>query len=136
MTHPLPEVRAAVDAYVELRRQIEAGESTWLDLAQLFTDDAVYVDPAWGRVEGIERQFPGVRGDGIKLAKGRRYRLSGRYDNRTGRMISDGAMVHMVLLFVPDDPRRWPAVDRTSADWRAELADLEKLTPSGGHRHE
>ena len=54
MPHPHAEVRAAVDAYVEVRRQIEAGEATWLDLAAFFTDDAVYVDPAWGRVEGID----------------------------------------------------------------------------------
>ena len=37
-----------------LRRQIEAGDATWLDLAAFFTDDAVYVDPAWGRVQGID----------------------------------------------------------------------------------
>jgi ketosteroid isomerase-like protein len=54
MPHAPAEVRAAVDAYVDVRRRIEAGDSTWLDLAQFFTDDAVYVDPAWGRVEGIE----------------------------------------------------------------------------------
>ena len=54
MAHPHAEVRAAVDAYVEVRRQIQAGDATWLDLAQFFTDDAVYVDPAWGRVEGID----------------------------------------------------------------------------------
>ena len=48
------EVRAAVDAYVEVRRQIEAGDATWIDLAAFFTDDAVYIDPAWGRVEGID----------------------------------------------------------------------------------
>jgi hypothetical protein len=48
------EVRATVDAYVDLRRRIEAGEATWVDLAELFTDDAVYVDPAWGRIQGID----------------------------------------------------------------------------------
>ena len=54
MPHPHAEVRAAVDAYVEVRRRIEAGDATWVDLAAFFTDDAVYVDPAWGRVEGID----------------------------------------------------------------------------------
>jgi limonene-1,2-epoxide hydrolase len=54
MPHSHTEVRAAVDAYVEVRRKIEAGEATWLDLAAFFTDDAVYVDPAWGRIQGIE----------------------------------------------------------------------------------
>lgn len=49
------EVRATVDAYVALRRAIDAGESTWPDLARFYTDDAVYIDPAWGRVEGLEQ---------------------------------------------------------------------------------
>ena len=51
---PPAEVRATVDAYVEVRRRIEAGEATWLDLAAFFTDDAVYIDPAWGRIQGID----------------------------------------------------------------------------------
>jgi limonene-1,2-epoxide hydrolase len=54
MSHPTAEVRATVDAYVELRGRIDAGDATWSDLATFFTDDAVYVDPAWGRVQGIE----------------------------------------------------------------------------------
>jgi ketosteroid isomerase-like protein len=55
MSHPREEVEAAVAAYVELREKIAAGEETWTVLATLFTDDAVYIDPAWGRVEGIEK---------------------------------------------------------------------------------
>lgn len=54
MSHPLDEVRAAVDAYCALRSSIEAGTAAWTDLAELFTDDVVYVDPAWGRIEGID----------------------------------------------------------------------------------
>jgi ketosteroid isomerase-like protein len=59
MAHPEAEVRAAVDAYVALRERIEAGEKTWIDLADFFTDDAVYIDPAWGRIQGIHeiREF-------------------------------------------------------------------------------
>jgi ketosteroid isomerase-like protein len=52
--HTTTEVRAAVDAYVAMRERIEAGDATWIDLAGFFTDDAVYIDPAWGRVQGIE----------------------------------------------------------------------------------
>jgi limonene-1,2-epoxide hydrolase len=48
------EVEAAVTAYIALRNQIERGEATWTDLARMFTDDAVYIDPAYGRIEGIE----------------------------------------------------------------------------------
>ncbi len=52
--HPAAEVRATVDAYVAMRQRIEDGEATWIDLAGFFTEDAVYVDPAWGRIQGIE----------------------------------------------------------------------------------
>jgi limonene-1,2-epoxide hydrolase len=52
--HDPAEIRATVDAYIALRTRIEEGEATWLDLAEFFTDDAVYIDPAWGRIQGIE----------------------------------------------------------------------------------
>jgi hypothetical protein len=57
--HPREEVEAAVARYVAVREQIERGEATWTDLAQFFTDDIVYIDPAWGRVTGIDavREF-------------------------------------------------------------------------------
>jgi ketosteroid isomerase-like protein len=53
MPFPIDEVQAAVDSYLALRERIEAGAASWSDLAELFTDDVVYVDPAWGRIEGI-----------------------------------------------------------------------------------
>jgi ketosteroid isomerase-like protein len=41
--------------YLDFRRRIDAGEETdWSKLSQYFTDDAVYIDPAWGRVEGLD----------------------------------------------------------------------------------
>ena len=52
--HDPAEIRATVDAYIALRARIEEGDATWLDLATFFTDDAVYIDPAWGRIQGIE----------------------------------------------------------------------------------
>ncbi|MEY2405565.1 MAG: hypothetical protein QOG39_481 [Acidimicrobiaceae bacterium] len=57
--HPREELEAAVARYVAVREQIERGEATWTDLAQFFTDDIVYIDPAWGRVTGIDavREF-------------------------------------------------------------------------------
>jgi ketosteroid isomerase-like protein len=48
------EVQSALAAYVDLRERIERGEATWTDLAGIFTDDAVYIDPAYGRVEGLD----------------------------------------------------------------------------------
>jgi ketosteroid isomerase-like protein len=52
--HDPAEIRATVDAYIALRARIEDGDATWIDLADFFTDDAVYIDPAWGRIQGIE----------------------------------------------------------------------------------
>ena len=52
--HDPTEIRATVDAYIALRARIEDGEATWIDLADFFTDDAVYIDPAWGRIQGID----------------------------------------------------------------------------------
>lgn len=52
MAHPRDEIQAAVDAYVALRARITAGDATWTDLADVFTDDVVYIDPAWGRIRG------------------------------------------------------------------------------------
>ena len=47
------EARRAYEAYVEGREAVARGELTWGELgARAFTEDAVFVDPAWGRIEG------------------------------------------------------------------------------------
>ena len=48
------DLQATVADYLGLRAAIEAGEATWVDLARFFTEDAVYIDPAWGRIQGID----------------------------------------------------------------------------------
>lgn len=53
MAHPREEVQATVDRYVELRNRIDSGDlDSFGVLADMYTDDAVYVDAAWGRLEG------------------------------------------------------------------------------------
>ena len=53
MAHERHEVQEAVDRYVELRTKIDQGDLTsFAVLADLYTDDAVYIDAAWGRLEG------------------------------------------------------------------------------------
>ena len=47
------EILTTLAKYVEVRNRVEAGELGWDALADFFTDDAVFVDPAWGRVDGI-----------------------------------------------------------------------------------
>jgi ketosteroid isomerase-like protein len=53
-THDRDEVQAAADRYCAIRARIEEGlePQAFRALADLYTDDAVYVDAAWGRIEG------------------------------------------------------------------------------------
>ena len=53
------EARDAYARYCQARIRIDAGELAWSALDEFFTDDAVFIDPAWGRVEGIDnlREF-------------------------------------------------------------------------------
>jgi limonene-1,2-epoxide hydrolase len=50
---PRNEIEATVAEYVKTREAIERKELPWDALDRFFTDDAVYIDPAWGRVQGI-----------------------------------------------------------------------------------
>ena len=56
---PREEVRKAVDALDSVRTKADAGEVGWDALADMFTEDATFIDPGWGRFEGREaiRQF-------------------------------------------------------------------------------
>ena len=65
MAHSREEVQGAVERYLAVRDGINEGKGTWADLAQFFTDDAVFIDPAWGRVEGIEEMKATVFGDAM-----------------------------------------------------------------------
>lgn len=46
------EARATYARYVEARGRVEAGEAPWASLGEFFTEDAVFIDPAWGRTQG------------------------------------------------------------------------------------
>jgi ketosteroid isomerase-like protein len=46
------EARATYRRYVDARERVQRGEAPWSHLAGFFTEDAVYVDPAWGRTQG------------------------------------------------------------------------------------
>jgi ketosteroid isomerase-like protein len=50
---------ATYERFVAQRDEVDAGKLGWGSLADFFTEDAVYIDPAWGRQEGREtiRQF-------------------------------------------------------------------------------
>lgn len=65
MPHSRDEVEATLQRYLAVRDGINAGNGTWADLAQFFTDDAVFIDPAWGRVEGIDEMKATVFGEAM-----------------------------------------------------------------------
>jgi len=65
MPHSRDEVQSTIERYLTVRDGINAGNGTWRDLAQFFTDDAVFIDPAWGRVEGIEAMLATVFGEAM-----------------------------------------------------------------------
>lgn len=50
--HPRAEVEQAVGRYLDHRAALDRGEAPWSSVADFFTEDAVFVDAAWGRVEG------------------------------------------------------------------------------------
>ena len=65
------EAKTTYESFVALRDEIDAGNAKWSQLADFFTEDAVYIDPAWGRVEtreGIraffEESLAGLTGHG------------------------------------------------------------------------
>lgn len=50
--HPREEVQQAVDAYVDYRERLDRNEVDWPGIARFYTEDAIFIDPAWGRIEG------------------------------------------------------------------------------------
>jgi len=51
-SYPRKEVQKAADALHRMRDKASAGETGWDALVDLFTEDATYIDPAWGRFKG------------------------------------------------------------------------------------
>ncbi|MGH7287657.1 MAG: nuclear transport factor 2 family protein [Myxococcota bacterium] len=47
------EIQTCHERYLAARARIEAGQLGWDALADFFTEDATFIDPAWGRVEGL-----------------------------------------------------------------------------------
>jgi hypothetical protein len=87
----------------------------------------------------VSRKLFGVTGEGLKLKANHRYRVVGDYDNPTGETRVKGAMAHMVGLFVPDDMKRWPAINPQDPTYQRDLASLQVRGDQGsmsGMHHE
>ena len=103
------------------------GTRVWLEDVQsgkVLTQVTAERDTA-GKLVKVSRKLFGVSGDGLRLKAKRRYRVVSEYDNPTGELLPKGAMASMVGLFVPDDLRRWPAIDPRDPTYRRDLASLE-----------
>jgi ketosteroid isomerase-like protein len=53
------ELAATLERYLAFREAVDERRHTWPELVRFFTDDAVFIDPAWGRIQGIDaiREF-------------------------------------------------------------------------------
>jgi ketosteroid isomerase-like protein len=65
------EATETYERFVFLRDEIDAGRRRWAEVADFFTEDAAYIDPAWGRIEGregirefFEKSMAGLTGHG------------------------------------------------------------------------
>jgi len=81
-----------------------------------------------GKVLGMPRRLLAIRGEGIRLKAGHRYRVVGVYDNTTADTLF-GVMAHMVGLFAPDDLKRWPAINPADSSYQKDIADLRGKGP-------
>src|SRR3982750_4185367 len=66
MAHAREEVAASIERYIAVRNEINAGKRPWTALAEFFTDDAIFIDPAWGRVQGIDEMERTVFGEAMQ----------------------------------------------------------------------
>lgn len=87
-----------------------------------------------GKLVKMSRKVFGVSGKGLRLKTKHRYRVVGEYDNPTGEIRVKGAMASMVGLFVPDDMKRWPAIDPRDPVYRRDMASLETRGSGTGSR--
>ena len=86
-----------------------------------------------GHVSGMGRRLFGVRGEGLRLRAGRRYRVVAEYNNTSGSALKNGGMAHMVGLFAPDDLAKLPTIDPADPTYQSDLASLERR---GEHQHQ
>ena len=89
-----------------------------------------------GNVNGMGRRIFGVRGEGLRLRAGHRYRVVAEYNNTSGEALVNGGMAHMVGLFAPDDLARLPAIDPADLAYRQDLASLESRGREGKEHHD
>ena len=56
-TYSADEILETHRRFIEVRNRIDAGEIWWDAMAEFFTEDATFIDPAWGRVDGLDNMI-------------------------------------------------------------------------------
>ena len=108
---------------VELRfEDVTAGKVLWSATPKVDDD---------GKVVGLPTKTFFWR-LGVKIHPDHVYRLSAVYENPTGKTIPDGAMGTLGGVFLPDDRKLWPAIDRAVADYLTDVRVTYRL--DGGER--
>lgn len=79
-----------------------------------------------GQVNGMGRRLFGVRGEGLRLRAGHRYRVVAEYNNTSGEIRKNAGMAHMVGLFAPDDLDQLPGIDPRDPAYQSDIASLER----------
>lgn len=77
-----------------------------------------------GKTRGVERKIIGFGEDALRLEPGRRYRIVARYDYPGSETLKDGAMGHMMGIFVPDDLSDFPKLDRSADIYHLDFTNL------------
>lgn len=85
-----------------------------------------------GKLVKVSRKVFGVSGKGLRLKPNHHYRVVGEYDNPTGEVRIKGAMASMVGLFVPDDMKRWPAINPRDPIYQRDIASLQTRGSGAG----
>lgn len=88
-----------------------------------------------GNVIKMGRQLFGVRGSGLRLRAGHRYRVVAEYNNPTGMTLHNGGMAHMVGLFAPDDVAKWPRIDPEDPTYQKDIMSLDMRGMASGEMH-
>jgi hypothetical protein len=110
------------DHGVELRLE-DAGSNKVLARIRAHRDSA-------GALLSIERTRFALKGKGLRLRANRRYRVVAVYDNRTGHVITGGAMGFLAGAFIPENLSAFEHAAASDPRFEADVARLTSRAPA------
>lgn len=104
--------------------------ATRMTLVRMDTGDTLFDWRPPAGAAGTAEPAPALRSwqTGLHLRAGTRLELVAVYDNPTGSVVADGGMATAGGVFLPDDWRRWPALDPRDT---LTIADRERIAGYG-----